>query len=98
MTPALDAEWGDAKLGRSGRALPGAKLRVRDQETGEILEAGGTGLLDVVSPRMGPEWISTSDLVTIDEDGFLFCIGRADGAIMRGGFTCNQCSTSLVRR
>jgi len=98
MTPALDAEWGDAKLGSSGRALPGAKLRVRDQETGEILEAGGTGLLDVVSPRMGPEWISTSDLVTIDEDGFLFCIGRADGAIMRGGFTCNQCSTSLVRR
>jgi acyl-CoA synthetase (AMP-forming)/AMP-acid ligase II len=35
---------------------------------------------------MGPEWISTSDLMTIDADGFLFCIGRADGAIKRGGF------------
>ena len=98
MTPALDAEWGDAKLGRSGRALPGAKLRVRDQETGEILEAGGTGLLDVVSPRMGPEWISTSDLVTIDEDGFLFCIGRADGAIMRGGFKVLPESVEQVLR
>ena len=86
MTPALDAQWGDAKLGSSGQALPGAQLRVRDQETGEILEGGGVGLLEVVSPRMGPEWIATSDLVRIDEDGFLYCIGRADGAIMRGGF------------
>jgi len=43
-------------------------------------------LLEVISPRMGPEWISASDLVTIDADGFLFCIGRANGAVMRGGF------------
>jgi long-chain acyl-CoA synthetase len=98
MTPALDAEWGDAKLGSSGRALPGARLRVRDQETGEILEGGGTGLLEVVSPRMGPDWISTSDLVTIDEDGFLFCIGRADGAIMRGGFKVLPESVEQVLR
>jgi long-chain acyl-CoA synthetase len=86
MTPALDAEWGDKKLGSSGRAIPGAQLRVRDPETGEIVKAGQEGLLEVISPRIGPEWIKTSDLVTIDEDGFLFCIGRADGAIMRGGF------------
>jgi len=98
MTPTLDAEWGDAKLGSSGRPLPGARLRVRDQETGEILEGGGTGLLDVVSPRMGPDWISTSDLVTIDEDGFLFCIGRADGAIMRGGFKVLPESVEQVLR
>ncbi|GAA0333310.1 AMP-binding protein [Sphingomonas oligophenolica] len=98
MTPALDAEWGDAKLGSSGRAVPGAKLRVRDPDTGQILGDTGTGLLDVVSPRMGPEWISTSDLVTIDEDGFLFCIGRADGAIMRGGFKILPESTEQVLR
>lgn len=86
MTPALDAEWGDRKLGSCGRALPGAKLRVRDLETGELLPFGQQGLLEVVSPRMGPEWISTSDIALIDEHGFLYCIGRADGAIMRGGF------------
>jgi len=86
MTPALDAEWGEAKLGSCGRALPGAQLRVRDPETDEILPAGMEGLLEVVSPRMGPEWIRTTDIVKIDEDGFLYCIGRADGAIMRGGF------------
>lgn len=86
MTPALDAEWGDTKLGSSGRALPGVKLRVRDQETGDILPADEIGLLEVVSPRIGTDWIRTSDLVRIDADGFLYCIGRADGAIMRGGF------------
>lgn len=49
MTPDLDAEWGDTKLGSSGRALPGVKLRVRDQETGDILPADEIGLLEVVS-------------------------------------------------
>jgi acyl-coenzyme A synthetase/AMP-(fatty) acid ligase len=44
------------------------------------------GLLQVVSPRIGPEWIKTSDLAVLDSDGFLFLKGRADGAIMRGGF------------
>jgi acyl-coenzyme A synthetase/AMP-(fatty) acid ligase len=35
---------------------------------------------------MGPEWIRTSDIALIDEDGFMYHRGRADGAIMRGGF------------
>lgn len=86
MTPALDAEWGDAKLGSCGRAVPGVQWRVRDPRTGEEVPPGQEGLLEVVSPRMGPEWIATTDIVRIDEDGFLYCIGRADGAIMRGGF------------
>jgi len=98
MTPALDAEWGDAKLGSCGRALPGAQLRVRDAETGEILPPGCEGLLEVVSPRMGPDWIRTSDIVRIDEDGFLYCIGRADGAIMRGGFKVLPESVEQVLR
>jgi acyl-coenzyme A synthetase/AMP-(fatty) acid ligase len=47
---------------------------------------GSEGLLEVVSPRVGPGWIRTSDIAMIDSDGFLFHRGRADGAIMRGGF------------
>jgi acyl-coenzyme A synthetase/AMP-(fatty) acid ligase len=35
---------------------------------------------------MGSEWIRTSDIAMVDEDGFMFHRGRADGAIMRGGF------------
>jgi long-chain acyl-CoA synthetase len=85
-TPALHAEYGRAKLGSVGRPLPGAQVRVVDQETGVELPVGKTGLLHVISPRIGPDWIITSDLGHLDEDGFLFLEGRADGAIMRGGF------------
>ena len=60
MTSELDAVWGDAKLGSSGRPLPGVRLRLRDPERGQIIDSPGTGLLEVISPRMGPEWISTS--------------------------------------
>jgi long-chain acyl-CoA synthetase len=40
----------------------------------------------VICARIGPDWIRTADVAVIDEDGFLFHRGRADGAIMRGGF------------
>ncbi|MGE4652512.1 MAG: fatty acid--CoA ligase family protein, partial [Myxococcota bacterium] len=31
-------------------------------------------------------WVRTTDLARIDVDGFLWVLGRADGAINRGGF------------
>ncbi|MDF0545341.1 fatty acid--CoA ligase family protein [Sphingobium sp. H39-3-25] len=86
MTAELHAQWGKAKLGTVGRAMPGAQLRVVDAETGEILPPGAEGLLEVISSRIGPDWIRTSDIARIDSDGFLFLHGRADGAIIRGGF------------
>ncbi len=86
MTAELHAEWGARKHGSVGRALPGAKLRVVDAETGTPLAPGEAGLLHVISPRIGSEWIATSDLAVIDADDFLFLKGRSDGAIMRGGF------------
>lgn len=86
MTAELHAEWGVAKFGSVGRALPGVQLKVVDPESGAELPPGETGLLHVVSPRIGPDWIATSDLAAIDADGFLTLKGRADGAIMRGGF------------
>lgn len=86
MTPELHAEWGEAKLGSVGRAMPGAQLRVVDPDSGAEVPPGSEGLLEVVSPRIGPDWIRTSDIAVIDGDGFLFHRGRADGAIVRGGF------------
>jgi acyl-coenzyme A synthetase/AMP-(fatty) acid ligase len=86
MTPELHAEWGAKKFGTVGRAMPGARLRIVDARTGVELPPGEEGLLEVVSPRIGPDWIRTSDVAVIDADGFLFHRGRADGAIMRGGF------------
>jgi long-chain acyl-CoA synthetase len=86
MTPALHAEWGEKKFGSVGRSLPGSQLRVVDPETGTVLPPGEEGLLEVISPRVGPHWIRTSDIAMIDADGFVFLRGRADGAITRGGF------------
>lgn len=86
MTADLHAAWGQAKFGSVGRAMPGAQLRVIDADTGAVLAPGQEGLLEVVSPRIGSQWIRTSDVAVIDQDGFLFHRGRADGAIMRGGF------------
>ena len=86
MTADLHADWGRIKLGSVGRAMAGAALRVIDPESEAVLPPGQEGLLEVISPRIGPDWIRTSDIAMIDEDGFLFHRGRADGAIMRGGF------------
>lgn len=85
-TYALRQQWGRAKAGSVGKSFAGAELRVIDADSGGVLPAGTEGVLEVMAPRMGPHWIRTSDQAVIDEDGFLFIKGRADGAINRGGF------------
>ncbi|MDB5583594.1 MAG: AMP-dependent synthetase [Bradyrhizobium sp.] len=79
-------QWGEAKRGSAGRASANVELRVVDAERHEPVVAGDTGLLEAKVARMGPGWIRTTDLASIDADGFLFLHGRADGAINRGGF------------
>jgi acyl-coenzyme A synthetase/AMP-(fatty) acid ligase len=86
MSYDLYTQFGKAKFGTVGRAIGGAKLRVIDPETEQEVAPGTEGILEVVSPRIGEHWIRTSDIAVIDADGFLFHRGRADGAIMRGGF------------
>jgi long-chain acyl-CoA synthetase len=76
-----------AKRGSVGRANPGAQLRVVDDD-GNPLGAGQPGLLEVKPGQLGPsaDWMRTTDMARIDEDGFLWILGRADQAIIRGGF------------
>jgi long-chain acyl-CoA synthetase len=76
-----------AKRGSVGRANPGAGLRVVGDDGGP-LEPGQIGLLEVKPAQLGPDgrWMRTTDLARIDADGFLWIIGRADQAIIRGGF------------
>jgi acyl-CoA synthetase (AMP-forming)/AMP-acid ligase II len=84
----LDAyrEWGQAKRGSAGRASANVELRVVDPDNFTPLPPGETGLLEARAARIGPDWVRTNDLASIDADGFLFLHGRADGAINRGGF------------
>lgn len=79
-------EYGEKKLGSTGRARPGVNLRVVDQMAGVILPNGKTGLLEVQIARTGADWVRTTDLASLDDDGFLYIHGRSDGAISRGGF------------
>jgi long-chain acyl-CoA synthetase len=82
----LHREWGEAKPGSSGRALPGVTLKVVDPDSGAELAPGEAGLLHAKVDALGPDWIATNDLVVVDADGFMFHKGRNDGAIVRGGF------------
>jgi long-chain acyl-CoA synthetase len=86
MTADLHARWGKQKFGSVGRPIAGAELRVIDPDTSQVLPPGQEGILEVMVPRMGLKWIRTSDVAMIDADGFMYHRGRADGAIMRGGF------------
>lgn len=82
-------QWGTRKRGSVGRPHRGIELRVVDQETGSVLPAGETGLLEARGGQLpGTEgvWLRTTDLAAVDEDGFLYIRGRADDAINRGGF------------
>lgn len=75
-----------AKRGSVGRADPGAQLRVVD-EAGHVLGPDEQGLLEVIPAQMSSgDWIRTTDLARIDADGFVWILGRADQAIIRGGF------------
>ncbi|MCF6387015.1 AMP-binding protein [Mycobacterium sp. MBM] len=75
-----------AKRGSVGRANPGAQLRVVDED-GRILDPDEQGLLEVIPAQMSSGgWIRTTDLARIDADGFVWILGRADQAIIRGGF------------
>ena len=80
-------KYWQAKRGSVGRANPGAQLRVVDDD-GNALGPDQPGLLEVKPGQLGPsvDWMRTTDIARIDEDGFLWILGRADQAIIRGGF------------
>jgi len=81
------AYW-KAKRGSVGRLNPRTEARTIDAETGLVQAPGETGLLEIRAPNIGDgeSWVRTTDLAIVDPDGFLFIKGRADNAIIRGGF------------
>ncbi|MEZ0351996.1 class I adenylate-forming enzyme family protein [Mycobacterium sp. pR1184] len=81
------ASW-VTKKGSVGRAFPGVRLQVIDDD-GTVLPPGLTGRLQVASDQVGAcaeRWLTTTDLAHLDVDGYLYIDGRADDVIVRGGF------------
>jgi acyl-CoA synthetase (AMP-forming)/AMP-acid ligase II len=85
-TPADIDKFGETKRNSVGRPLPDTQVRIVDPETGAELPPGEQGLLEAKVAPISPDWIRTTDIASIDIDGFVTLHGRADGAINRGGF------------
>ncbi|HWC80500.1 MAG TPA: AMP-binding protein [Pseudonocardiaceae bacterium] len=85
---ALHNEWRTTKRGSVGRAFPGIELRIVDQAAGAPGSVGAVGILEARGAQLpGEDWVRTTDLASLDADGFLYIHGRVDDAINRGGFT-----------
>ena len=79
-------QFWSVKRGSVGRAHPGCALRIVDETSGTELARGRVGLLEVRADQLaGDAWVRTTDLARLDEDGFLWIVGRADQTIVRGG-------------
>jgi acyl-CoA synthetase (AMP-forming)/AMP-acid ligase II len=87
------------RVGSVGKPVPPTEIRVVDED-GATLPAGGVGELIVRNPGKEREyyndpeatartwrdgWLHTGDLARIDEDGFLYVVGRQKDVIIRGG-------------
>ena len=90
---------GPRKFGSIGKALAPQEVRVVD-EAGREVAQGTAGELEVKGPTvmkeyfrdpantrkaMHGEWLRTGDVARIDEDGFVFIVGRSKEMILRGG-------------
>ncbi|WP_397589104.1 class I adenylate-forming enzyme family protein [Sphingorhabdus sp.] len=76
------------RRGSVGRMNPGIDGRIVDTETGAPLPLGEKGVLELRAKHLGDgkSWIRTTDLARMDDLNFLWILGRADNAIIRGGF------------
>lgn len=89
-------KFGTTKSGSVGRPNQGVEVRVVDADSGEPVPNGSVGLLEVRAPQLIKEgWTRTTDLARMDDDQFIWIIGRADDVIIRGGF---KIATEEVRR
>ena len=98
------------RVGSVGRPVPPVELRVVGEDGGE-LPAGEVGELLVRNPGREREyfgdpeatartwrggWLHTGDLARLDEDGYLYVVGREKDVIIRGGNNVHAADVEAV--
>ncbi|MDR6226511.1 long-chain-fatty-acid--CoA ligase [Desmospora profundinema] len=93
--------WEKRKHGSIGLPWPDTDARVVDLETGEELEPGGVGVIEVKGPQVmkgywkreeetakviRDGWFNTGDIGTMDDEGYFYIMDRQKDLIIAGGF------------
>lgn len=89
------------KVGAVGKPLPNVQVRVLDENGNEIKSdsahpgrmalkgdmqmAGYWNMKELTEETLKDGWLLTSDMVYLDEDGYVYMLGRADDIINVGG-------------
>lgn len=102
---------GERKFGSVGKAIDGVEVRVK-KESGELAGVDEVGGVEIKGPAImkgywrKPEktaeeftddgWFKTGDLGELDEDGYLYIVGREKDLVISGGYNVYPKEVEMV--